>query len=75
MKKYTMFLDWKNQYTENEYTTQRNLQIQQNSSQMTNGILHRYRAKNFTICIGWLPLASCHALVLSQAFDPNFSPF
>ena len=51
MKKYTMFLDWKNQYTENEYTTQRNLQIQQNSSQMTNGILHRYRAKNFTICM------------------------
>ena len=51
MKKHTMSLDWKNQYTENEYTTQRNLQIQQNSSQMTNGILHRYRAKNFTICM------------------------
>jgi len=27
MEKYTMFMDWKNQYTENEYTTQSNLQI------------------------------------------------
>ena len=27
MEKYTMFLDWKNQYSENEYTTQGNLQI------------------------------------------------
>ena len=23
MKKYTMFMDWKNQYSENEYTTQK----------------------------------------------------
>ena len=27
MEKYTMFMDWKNQYSENEYTTQGNLQI------------------------------------------------
>ena len=25
MEKYTMFVDWKNQYSENEYTTQSNL--------------------------------------------------
>ena len=25
MEKYTMFMDWKNQFSENEYTTQRNL--------------------------------------------------
>ena len=25
MEKYTMFMDWKNQYNENEYTTQSNL--------------------------------------------------
>ena len=31
MEKYTMFMDWKNQYGENEYTTQSNLQIQCNS--------------------------------------------
>ena len=30
MEKYTMFMDWKNQYSENEYTTQSNLQIQCN---------------------------------------------
>ena len=30
MEKYTMFMDWKNQYSENQYTTQRNLQIQCN---------------------------------------------
>ena len=28
MEKYTMFIDWKNQYSENEYSTQSNLQIQ-----------------------------------------------
>ena len=47
--KYTMFLDWKNQYCENDYTTQSNLQIQCNPYQTTNGILHRIRRKNFTI--------------------------
>ena len=39
MEKYTMFMDWKNQYNENEYTTQSNLQIQCNPYQATNGIL------------------------------------
>ena len=30
MEKYTVFMDRKNQYSENEYTTQGNLQIQHN---------------------------------------------
>ena len=30
MEKYIMFMDWKNQYSENEYITQSNLQIQYN---------------------------------------------
>ena len=30
MEKYTMFMDLKNQYSENEYTTQSNLQTQYN---------------------------------------------
>ena len=47
MERYTMFLDWKNQHCENEYTTQSNLQIQCNPYQIANGILHRIRAKNF----------------------------
>ena len=38
MEKYTMFMDWKNQYSENEYTIQSNLQIQCNPYQATNGI-------------------------------------
>ena len=49
MEKYTMFMDRKNQYSENEYTTQSNLQIQCNSYQATNGIFHRARTNNFTI--------------------------
>ena len=40
MEKYTIFMDWKNQYSENEYTTQNNLQIQCNLYQATNGIFH-----------------------------------
>ena len=51
MERYTTFLDWKNQHCENDYTTQRNLQIQCNPYQTTSGIFHRTRTKNFTICI------------------------
>ena len=46
-----MFLDWKNQHCENDYTTQSNLQIQGNPYQTTNGIFHRTRTKNCTICM------------------------
>ena len=51
MEKNTMFMDWKNQYSESEYTTQRNLQIQCNPYQASNGIFHRARTNNFTICM------------------------
>ena len=51
MEKYTMFMDWKNQYSENEYTTQSNLQIQWNPYQATNSIFPRIRTNNFTICM------------------------
>ena len=46
-----MFLNWKNQYCENDYTTQSNLRIQYNPYQITNVVFHRIRTKNFTICI------------------------
>ena len=49
MEKYTLFMDWKNQYSENEYTTQSNLQTQCNPYQATNGIFHRARTNIFTI--------------------------
>ena len=46
-----MFVGWKNQYCENDHTTQSKLQIQCNPYQITNGIFHRIRTKNFTICV------------------------
>ena len=39
MDRYTIFLAWKNQYCENGYTTQSNLQIQCSLYQTTNDIL------------------------------------
>ena len=51
MEKYTMFMDWKSQYSENEYTTQSNIQIQCNPYQAINGIFHRTRTNNLTICM------------------------
>ena len=51
MEKHTMFKDWKNQYSENEYTTQSNLQIQCNPYQATSDIFHRTRTNNFKICM------------------------
>ena len=49
MEKQTMFMDRKNQYSENEYTTQSSLQIQYNPYEATNGIFHRTRTNNLTI--------------------------
>ena len=45
MERYIMFLDWKNQHCENDYTTQSNLQIQCNPYQTTDGIFHGTRKK------------------------------
>ena len=45
MEKYTMFMDRKHQYSENEYTAQ------SNPYQVTNGTFHRTRTSNFTICM------------------------
>ena len=40
-----MFLDWKNQCCENDYTTPNDIQIQCNPYQITKGIFHRTRTK------------------------------
>ena len=37
--------------TQNDYTTQSNLEIQCNLYQITNGIFHKTRTKNFKICM------------------------
>ena len=49
MERDTMFLDWKHQHCENDYTPPSNLQIQCNPYQTTYGTFHRTRTKNFTI--------------------------
>ena len=45
MERYSTFLNRKNQYCENDYTTKCNLQIQRDPYQITNGIFHRTRTK------------------------------
>ena len=51
MKRYNILLDWENQYYEKDYNTQSNLQSQFNLNQITNGVFHRIRTKNFPIHI------------------------
>ena len=49
---HTMLLDQRNQYYQNDYTTQGNLQIQCNPYQITNAVFHRTRRKCFKV---WKP--------------------
>ena len=42
-----MYLDWKNQYYQNDYTTQSNLQIHCNPYQNINETFHRIITINF----------------------------
>ena len=49
MEGYSMLLGWKNQYCENGSTIKCNLQIQCDHYQITNGIFHRTRTKNFAV--------------------------
>ena len=52
METYTMFMEWRNQYVQNDYTSQVNLQIQDIPYQVANGIFHRTRTKkNLKICM------------------------
>ena len=51
MERYSIFLGRKTQYCENDHTTKCKLQIQCDRYQITNGIFHRTRTKNFTIHI------------------------
>ena len=46
-----MFVDWKNQYCENDYDTESNLQVQYKLYETANGIFHKTTTKNFTICV------------------------
>ena len=44
-------MNWMNQYCENDYTIQSDLQIQCNPYQITNGVFHKTITENFTICM------------------------
>ena len=44
-------MDWKNQYSENEYNIQSNLQSQCNPYHASNAIFLGTRTNNFTICM------------------------
>ena len=51
MERHTVIWDLKNQYCQNDYTAQSNLQIQRNPYQITDGIFHRIRTKFLKICM------------------------
>ena len=51
MERYTTFFNWKNQHSQNEYTTQSNLLTQCNPYQTFKGVFHRTRTNNFTVCM------------------------
>jgi len=51
-ERYTMFWNWKNQYSKDEYTTQSNLQIQCNSYQIAKAFSTELeQKKNLTVCM------------------------
>ena len=56
-----MLLDWKNHYSENDYITPKNLQIQCNPYQTTSGIFHRTRTKNFIISMEIAKILICQS--------------
>ena len=51
MEKYTLFMDWKIQHCQNDFTNQITLEMECNPYQATNSIFHRTRTNNFTICM------------------------
>ena len=51
MEKFTTLLDWKNEYSQNDNSTQGNLQSQCNPYQIIKDILHKTRTEYFKICI------------------------
>ena len=56
-----MLLDWKNQYCQNDYTTQGNPYCQFNPYQITKNILHRTRTKYFKSCMKTQKTLNCQS--------------
>ena len=74
MEKYTMFMDRKNQYSENEYTTQSNLQIQCNPYQATSHIFHITRTNNFKICMEIQKASNCQSNLEKEEWNWRNQP-
>ena len=52
MERYTMFFNWKNQHCQNDYNTERKLQILLNFYQIINdSSSQKYITKNLKICM------------------------
>ena len=69
MEKYTMLMDWKNQYSENEYTNQSNLQIQCNPYQAANGIFQRTIRNNVTMCMEIQKTSNSQSNLLNEEWN------
>ena len=74
MEKYTMFMDRKNQYSENEHTTQINLQIQCNPYQATSHIFHRTRTNNFKIFMETQKTSNCQSNLEKEEWNWRNQP-
>ena len=61
MERYSMLLDWENQYCKNGHTTQSNLQIQCNPYQITHDIFHRTRTNNPNIYMEQQKTQNCQS--------------
>ena len=70
-----MFLGRKNQYCENDYTTKCNLQIQCDPYQITNGIFHRTRTKNFTVHMETQKTPNSQSSLEKKRMEPEESAF
>ena len=61
MERYSIYLDRKDQHWKNDYITKCNLEIQCDPYQITKGIFHKTRTKNFIIHMETQRTLSCQS--------------
>ena len=69
MERYSMFLGRNDQYCENDYTTKCNLWIQCDPYQITMGIFHRTRTKDFTIHLETQDTPNCQSSLEKEKWN------